>query len=139
MRLCHLKHVLLDLFEQSSRRRLQLLQRHRCLLSRITADQYCLTVLNISRTDLDPERNAAHLAVGKLESGALLAVIQTYTHPCFLQAVSQLCSLVQNACLLLLDRTDHDLHRRDMRRQLQTVVIAVHHDDGADDAGAQAP
>ena len=45
-------------------------------------------------------------------------------------------TLAADTFLLLLDRNDHNLGRCDSRRQDQTIVVTVHHDDGTDHAVA---
>ena len=103
----------------------------------IAADQNCLVVLDISRSDLHTYRNSAHLRLTELPARALVGIIHFYAEVG--KNVFQCKCLVQNALFLLLDRHDHNLGRSDSRRQHQTVVIAVYHDDRTDHTGGHTP
>ena len=105
----------------------------------VSAHQHCLVLLHILWPNLHTKRHAAHLTVSELPARALVRIIHLYSVSCLCKALLQLICLIQHAFLLLLYRYHHNLDRSDSRRKHQTVVIAVHHDDGADDTGAHAP
>ena len=48
-------------------------------------------------------------------------------------------TLAADTFLLLLDRNDHNLGRCDSRRQFQTAIITMYHDDSADHTGCHTP
>ena len=105
----------------------------------IPAHQHGLVLLYILWSYLHAEGYAAHLTVSKLPARTLVRIIHLYGKSCLGKTLLQLVCLIQHALLLLLHRNNHNLDRSDSRRKHQAVVIAVHHDDGADDTGAHAP
>ena len=134
---CALVHIVLDGIEQFSNLLTDLLQGNSGLLMGIAANQNSLACLNILRSDLHADRNTAHLRFSEFPSRALVGVI--HLHTVSGQHGFDLGRLLQNAFLRLLDRNDHHLNRCDSRWQHEAVVIAVYHDDAADQTGAHAP
>ena len=116
----------------------QLLKLHKLLLAGVAADQHALAVLDVAGADLQAHGHALHLPLGKLPAGLLVAVIQLDAG-ILADLGGQLAALVQHAGLVGSHGHDHDLNGRDGRGQDQAVVVAVGHDDGADQAGGRAP
>ena len=105
----------------------------------ISPDIYAPVLCDISRSYLDAQRHASHLAVRELEARALLRIIDRDADTRCLERRLYLMRLVEHALLLLLDGHDGHLRRRYERRELQPRVVSVHHDDGADDPRRKSP
>ena len=134
-----LEHVVLDLFQNFLHLRSDSFKRRDDLLAGISADDHTLSLLDILRADLEAHRNSSHFLVRELPAGALVRIIQSRADPGSAQGILQFAGLIENAFLLLLDRDDHRLDRRHSRRQFQSAVISVYHDDRADHTGRHPP
>ena len=132
-----LQHILLHLFQDLVRFFLQLLQAHLDLFTGIPSADHAAACLDILGADLHADRDAAHLLLGEFPSGALVRIV--HLHPEAAEAVAQSISHFQNALFFLLDGDDHDLHGRYSGRKHQAGVVAVHHDDRADETGGHTP
>ena len=137
VRSCALQHFFLHQLQNFSRLCFDLVQRNFYLFSRIPAADDTLARLNIFRSDLHTNRYTAHLLLGKLPARALIAVVHLY--PERAQPVLQFICFIQYAFLLLLDRNNHNLCRRNLRRQHQPGIVSVHHDHRTDQAGRRSP
>ena len=133
-----LEHVALDGLEKLRELFLDLVERDNDLLAGVAANKDCLVVGKILGTDLDTDRNTAHLLLGELEAGRLVGVVHLDADICR-KTVAKSVSGVENAFLLLLDRNDHRLNRCYQRRKHEAGVVAVHHDDGTDHSRGHAP
>ena len=134
---CAVVHILLHLCQGLLHFICQVVQSNRYLLVGIAAHQNGLSCLNILRADLHTQRNALHLAVRELVARSAVGII--YLHTEGGQSLLHILRSGKDAFLLHLNRNDHHLGGRHIRRKNQSVVIAVHHDDGADHAGGHAP
>ena len=133
-------HIILHLLQHLPCYLRQLSESYNSLLTGVAAYQNALTGLDILRSDLNTQRDSAHLLLAELPARALVGIIYLYLEACLLQLAAQLLGLLQNAFLVLGDRDDHDLRGRDAGRQYQAAVVAVYHDDCADDtSGHRAP
>ena len=94
--------------------------------------------LDVLRAQLHTHRDAAHLLLGEFPAGGLIGRVDLRPEHGG-QRLAHFLGLLEHAFLVLRDRDDHHLRGRDVRRQDQAGIIAVHHDDGADDTGGQAP
>ena len=134
-RFCLCIEVFLDCLEDLAKFGRDLIDGNNDLLSCITAYNYDLSVLDIFRTDFDTCRDTEHLLLTELPSRALLGIIDLRAVPRCLQRCKKLVRFVKHTFFVLCDRNDSRLHRCDPRRKHQTTVVAVYHDDRADDSG----
>ena len=137
VRFCTLKHIVVNRLQKLANLCCNLIQRYRNLLMRITANQNCLIFSNISRSDLDTYRNTAHLGLAELPSRRFVGIIHFDTEVG--QNLFYLKCLVQNTLFCLLDRNDHNLGRSYLRRQNQTIIVTMNHDDRAYHTGCHTP
>ena len=137
--LCLCIQVFLDRLKDLTQLCRDLIDRYDDLLSRIAAHDYDLSILDIFRSDLDTRRDTEHLLLAELPPRALLGIIDLRAVACCLQRVKQLIRFVKYAFFVLRDRDHSHLYRRDPRREHQTTVIAVYHDDRPDDPCGQPP
>ena len=101
----------------------------------------------IARTDLETQRYSLLNPLPILNTPAQIAPIDFYFKRCIGKALSaqfkrERITCFQNfdACIFLRgNRQNHNLCWRDSRRQNQTVVIAVHHDDGSHHSRGHTP
>ena len=132
-------HVLQQVGHGVTQRRIVLVQGNGLLFAVKASSNHALSGLDILRADLDTNRNALHLVLRKLPSRRVVGVVQLDPDALGSQCLVQLVRLVQNAFLVLCDGDDHSLYGSHCRRQNQTAVIAVCHDDSADQTGGHAP
>ena len=99
--------------------------------------------LDVTRTELDPDRDALQLPLGELVARPMLiAVVEPDADARAARSTrSASATGVDGRAFFIgaVDRHDHDLHRCDGRRQAQSGVVAVGHDRRADHARAEAP
>ena len=126
---CTLQHIFLDCFQDFLYFLHKLIKCNSIFLSCITTADHSLTILDILRAALDTDRNTTHFLLCEFESRALVCVVYFYADSCCLK----------NALFSLLDRDDHCLYRSDSRRQYQTAVITMYHDDCTDHTCCHAP
>ena len=69
------EQTLLHVLEQRGDARLELIERDGDLLAVVAADGDAVTGLDVLRADLDAQRHALHLPVGKLPAGAVVAEV----------------------------------------------------------------
>ena len=119
----------------------QRLEGYKLLLARVPAYDHCLTGRDIPRTEFHAQRHALRFPLGELPAQAeLLAVVDLDSHA--FQRFEQPVDGFPDDGLLLVgfrDGNDHDLVRRQARRQHQSPVVAMGHDDRADGPGAHPP
>ena len=135
---CLLQHILLDGFQKRGDQGLQLIQLHGLLLTVVTANHNRLSVCQIPGTNLDTHGDTAHFLLGELESGGLVRSVHLHADSLG-QLLLKRIRCLKNSFLLLLDRDDHHLSGRYLRRQNQTVVVTVYHDHRTDETGSHTP
>ena len=118
---------------------IQLVEREEQLLAVVAPHGDALVVLDVLRADLDAQRHALHLPVGKLPAGGVVGKVTLDAQPQLGEPVHKLLRLFEHAGLMLRDGEDDDLNGGDLRRQDKAVVVAVRHDDRADHARCGAP
>ena len=92
-------------------------------------------LIDVLRADFDAQRNTAHFPVVELKAGRLLPIVSTLTPTVSLAVCAQLFDDVTRFFVVVLeDGHDDGLNRRESGRQDQALIVAVHHDDGADHA-----
>ena len=133
------EQALLHVLEQRGDARLELIERDGDLLAVVAADGDAVTGLDVLRTDLDAQRHALHLPVGELPAGAVVAEVALRAQAGGLQTRDKLLGLLGHAGLVRRDGQHDDLDRRDVRRQHETAVVTVGHDQTADDARGHTP
>ena len=133
------EQALLHGLEQLGDARLELVERDGDLLAVVAADGDAVAGLDVLRADLDAQRHALHLPVGKLPAGAVVAEIALRAQAGGLQARDELLGLLGHAGLVRCDGQHDHLDRRDVRRQDEAAVIAVGHDQAADDPRGHTP
>ena len=133
------KQCLLYLVEQLGYHGGQILKLDDGLFTIVAANQNALAVLDITRTDLETEREALHLVLGKLPTGAVVGDVDLSANTSLLKHLVQLGCLVDNARLVCCNRDNNQLEGSDLRRQYQTLVVAVGHDDRTDQTSGYAP
>ncbi len=114
-------------------------ERNGDLLAVIAPYGHTHAVFNIARADLNAQRNALHLILCALPAEAVVTEVYLDADARRPESGVQLVGLLGDTRLVLRNGDDDDLHGRDARRQDQTVIVAVGHDDTADDAGGQTP
>ena len=130
--------AVVDLLQQAGDLGFEVLQLDEGLFTVIPANQHTLAGFDILGADLQTQRDALHFVLGELPAGAVFGKVDIGAEG-FFKAVAEGGGGFGNALLMLGDGHHHDLHGGDGGRQHQTVIIAVGHDDGADDAGGHAP
>ena len=75
--------------------------RQRCAFAAHTGCQHALAVFDISRADLQTNRNALHLVLGELPARRIVAVVQLDTESGSLQLVCHFLCLFQHATLCI--------------------------------------
>ena len=143
MRLAVLERLLiqrlLDILQQCRNGLFEILELNNGLFAGVAANQYALTLSDIARTNLQTKRNALHLVLGKLPTRGIVAQVDLGTDARCFDLLVQLGCLLLDAFLVSRNRNNNQLGRSDTRRQNQTLVITVRHDDRADDTGRNAP
>ena len=129
----------MDVLQQLLHGALQLRQGDEGLFTGVAAGDAALTLLHVLGADLHTQGHALHLILGELPAGGLVAVVHADADACGAQAVAQGGGGLQHALLVLGDGDHHHLGGSDHRGQHQTVVVAVGHNDGADEPGRRAP
>ena len=136
---CLVIHLLLHNFQLLSNGGLQLLQLHKDLLPVGTADNDALAVFQIPGTALHPQGHAFHLIFRAFPAHGAVGVVHLHPQAGIHQPVPDGSSPLQNACFMLGNGKHHHLHRRNHRRQNQSVVVAMGHDNAANQPGGHAP
>ena len=129
----------MDLHQQALHLALQLLQRHKVLLTGVTAGNDALPLLHILGANLHTQGHALHLVLRILPAVGLVGVVGLDPQAQSLNALLQTVSGIQHALLVLGDGNHNHLNGGDGGGQNQSVVVAVGHDHRADQAGGAAP
>ena len=129
----------MDILQQLLHGALQLRQGYKGLFAGIAAGDAALALLHVLGADLYAQGHALHLVLGEFPAGGLVAVVHADADTGGSQPVAQGRGGLQHALLVLGDGDHHHLGGGDDGGQHQTVVVAVGHDDGADQAGGRAP
>ena len=137
--LCLVEQTLLNGLEQLVYLLAYLVERDGDLLAVVTAHGHAHAVFDIAGADLDAQGHALHLVLSALPAEAVVADIDLDTHTGGLYRLVQLGGLLGDAGLMLRNGHDDDLNGRYLGRQDEAVVVAVSHDDAADDTGRHAP
>ena len=117
----------------------QPVQSDKALFTGITAGQAALSLFQIAGTDLHTDRHAFHFILGELPTGRVVGIVQLHPQAGSLQTGLDLSGCFQHAGLVGRHGDHYHLNGGDGGRQHQTVVIAVGHDDRADEPGGGAP
>ena len=133
------EQALLHIVQQLGDARLELIERDDNLLAVVAADGDALALFHVLGADLDAQRHALHLPVGKLPAGAVVAEVALAADARGLETADELLGLLGDAGLVRRDGQHDDLDRRDFGRQHKAAVVAVGHDETADDARGHAP
>ena len=130
---------LLNVLQQRRDGRNQIFELDHSLFAGIAANQHALTLLDVTRTDLQAQRHTLHLVFRKLPAGAVVGQIDLCADARRLDRIKQLLRLFGHARLVACHRDDNQLDGRNARRQDKALVVAVGHDDRADQTGGNAP
>ena len=130
---------LLDVVQQRLDSAGKVLELHDRLFAGVAAHEHALALLDVARADLEAQRHALHLVLGELPAGAVLGQVDLRADARGLDRLEQLLGLFGHARLVARHWDDHQLDGRDARRQDEALVVAVGHDDRADQAGGHAP
>ena len=137
--LCFLVQTVLNIIEQAGQTIGKLIELDGDLFAVVAADCHAYAVFNVTRANLNAERNAFHLILRALPAKAVVAGVDLRAEAGSLDGLIKLGRLFNDALLVLRDRDDDDLNRRNARGQDKTAVIAVGHNDAADDTGGETP
>src|SRR5438094_1297096 len=98
-------------------------------------------LLDVLRTDFDAQRHASKLPFREFPSGTFVALIERHADAGRPQLLLNLLRFGQHrfAPVVAADGHDDDLVWRHARRQDQTAVVAVRHDDAADESRRHTP
>ena len=130
----------LHLLEHAGR---EAFHRDRLLLAAGPAGEHHGARRHVARADLEPQRHAAALPLVVLGAGLHpVAAVEVDPDAFGGQVALDRVGRVEHAGALVVgpvDRDDHDLVLRQPRRADQALVVAVRHDEGADQARRDAP
>ena len=87
-----------------------IVDRNEGLLAVVTSYDNALVLSHIARTDLDAERNALHLVLGELPSGALIGIVKLSSDSCSLKSLVDLRCRLNYALLVLLNGDNNNLN-----------------------------
>ena len=118
---------------------LQFFQRHGNLFAVIPSDANAASVFQILGAQLYTKRNALHLILGTLPAQRVVAVINLCPETGSLDSAVKRLRCFQNAFLMLGYGNDNHLNRGNFRRKHQSGIVAVGHDDSADNSRGKAP
>ena len=116
----------------------QFFQRGEQLFAVCAAHQHTLAFFNVFGPYFQAQGHALHLPLGKFPAGGIVRRIQLHAAELG-KARAQLFGLFHHAGLVRGHRHNHHLVRRHGRGQNQPLVVPVRHDDGAHQAGGNAP
>src|SRR5687768_10773973 len=144
-----LEHLLLNLLEDVLHLFRNRVERHGLLGAIVAAHEHRLILVEIAGTELHPHRDAAQLPIvvlgARLHSVAAVDVYAQAVRFAPLPVVQRLVDALRrrhHATLLVVgpeDRHDHELDRREQRRDTQTLVVAMRHDEPADQPRRDTP
>ena len=117
---------------------LDVVERHDLLFSCDAGDEDATIVFDVARADLKTDGHALHLVLAELPARRLIAVVE-FDAERLCEFIADLARFFQHALFVLCDGDDHDLDRSDLRREDESVVVAVRHDDRADHTRRNAP
>ena len=137
--LCLVIHTLMDQLQLLGDCCFQLLQLYNGLLTVVPAHQHALAILQIPGAALYAHGHTFHLVLRTLPAHGIVGIIHICPEAGSDQPVLQLVGRFQNAGLMLGNRQNHHLNRCNLGRQYQTVIVAVGHNDAADQTGGHAP
>ena len=109
------------------------------LLVRVAAGKDADAVLDVAGTDLDAQRRAFHLPFVELPADGLVSFIHFHADARLTERVGEFSCLLDDALFMLRDGDDHRLHGRDAGREFEPALVAVRHDERADETGGNAP
>ena len=109
------------------------------LLAVVAADGHADAVFDILGAKLHAERHTLHLVLSALPAQAVVAEIDLGADSCGLDLLKQSLRSLGDAGLMLGHGHHNHLDGRDAGRQNKAVIVAVGHDDTADNAGGHAP
>ena len=138
-----LKEVLLNVIEHLLNGVFDSFEREHALLVGISSEHLDCAVLKVAETESEADGNTLDLIIGKFETGTFVVGVVE------LDADSALTKLLDDglnlfgdlleALLVLVDRNDHNLKRREFRRKNETVVVRVGHDERTHKTGRHTP
>ncbi len=136
-----IQQIALDVVEHRGDPRPKAFHRHAGFLPRVAAGSQHLRLVDVLRPDLDAQRHTAHFPFRELPAGTLVALVQGHANARRDELRLNLFRLRKDRLppVVAPDGHDHNLVRRDARRKHQPAVVAVHHDDGPDEARRDAP
>ncbi len=137
--LCPGEHAVVHSGELLGNCLLQIFQLDHDLFPVGTANDDALALFQITGTAFHTKGHTLHLILGALPAHRVVGVVQLGTETGLDQAVLQRICCIQNAGLVLGNGQDHHLGGSDLGRQHQAVVVAVGHDDAADETGGHTP
>src|SRR6266404_8885609 len=109
----------------------------------VAASQHGSLFGDVFRPQFHAQGNAAHFPIVEFPAGALaFALIERDANVSFCQLRLQFARRFKDGCLLLIrleNWDNHGLVRRELGRQYQPLVVAVHHDDRSNDARGKTP
>ena len=132
------QHVFLHLVKHFGKLWFDLVKRNKNLFSRIAAHNHCLVLFDIFRSDLDSGWDSLNFLFTELPSRTLVGIVYFY-FIIFRKALSDLFCFFENSFFFLHDRHDHRLYRCDFRRQHESWIVAVDHNDRPDNTCGHAP
>ena len=134
-----LEDVLLDFFQQILYVFFDTVASDGFFFQRIAAHYFDRVVFQIASTHCQTYRNAFQFVFSKLPSRFLVICIVVFNGDTHLfQFGYDTVYLFADLCQLFfaaIDRNDHYLDRSQVRRQYQTIIIRVRHDQGTDQTG----
>ncbi len=99
-----------------------------------------LALGEVARTDFHAHRHALQFPLVELPARRhVVAIVELDAQTGGSQLVRNRLRALQNASLVRGNRHNDDLNRSDFRRELDAALVAVGHDDGANQTGADAP
>ena len=140
---CLLIDIGLNLIQQVLHIFLDTVARDCMLLQRITTHDFHRVVLIVTASHHQTDGNALQFVIGKLEARTLVVgIIILHRNAQCTQTVdnaSHLCINELQLLVTLIDRHNDNLNRSQLRRQHQSVVIRMGHDERAHQTGRHTP
>ena len=127
-----LEHILLDIVEQCGDFRSQIVEFECKFVVSITACNHCLTVFDVARTDFETYGDALHFPFVEFPTGGLFSVVEFHSHARIAECGCNFVCLVYDALFMSSDGHYYDLDRCDYRREFETALVAVCHNECTD-------
>ena len=133
------QHVLLHGFEEGGDRLRGGVERSGDLFQRVAAEEHDLALREVAGTHFDAHGHPLHFPFVELPAGGIFRIVGLHAHARLFEFFFEGGAGLADAPFLCRDGHDDGLHGRHLGREHQPALVAVRHDDGADEAGGHPP